>query len=388
MEFPHRLLKFLFSADKIQEAAEGHSVCIHTTQAADLPGLIASAADHPRKKDILTSGSQNSLTSGMARVIRPKQGKGVNNMSGIFTSVEQLIGNTPLLELAHIAGHPGARILAKLEYLNPAGSAKDRIGLSMLNEAEADGRLKPGGTVIEPTSGNTGIGLAMVGVTRGYRVIIVMPDSMSVERRLLMTAYGAELVLTDGALGMKGAIEKAKELAAGIPGSFIPDQFSNPDNPLAHYLGTGPEIWRDTGGHVDFFVAGVGTGGTITGTGRYLKEKNPDVKIVAVEPAASAVLSGKTAGPHGLQGIGAGFVPDALDTEIYDRVIPVTDEEAYAAGRLLARKEGILTGITSGAALHAAMLLASEPDNAGKTIVTLLPDTGDRYLSTPMYQEG
>ena len=310
-------------------------------------------------------------------------------MSRIFTSAEQLIGNTPLLELTHVGMNrqPGVRILAKLEYLNPAGSAKDRVGLSMLNEAEADGRLKPGGTVIEPTSGNTGIGLAMVGVTRGYRVIIVMPDSMSAERRLLMTAYGAELVLTDGALGMKGAIGKAKELAAEIPGSFIPDQFSNPANPLAHYRTTGPEIWRDTDGRVDFFVAGVGTGGTITGTGRYLKEKDPRIQVVGVEPASSAVLSGKPAGPHGLQGIGAGFVPDALDTSVYDRIIPVTDKEAYTAGRLLARREGILTGITSGAALHAAMLLASEPGNAGKTIVVLLPDTGDRYLSTPMYRE-
>lgn len=311
-------------------------------------------------------------------------------MSCIYTSVEQLIGNTPLLELTHLgeSRHLGAKILAKLEALNPAGSVKDRVALSMLNEAEADGKLKPGGTVIEPTSGNTGIGLAMVGVTRGYRVIIVMPDSMSMERRLLMTAYGAELVLTDGALGMKGAIEKAKELAAAIPGSFIPDQFSNPANSLAHYRTTGPEIWRDANGRIDYFVAGAGTGGTITGVGRYLKEMDPSVRIVAVEPASSAVLSGKAAGPHGLQGIGAGFVPDVLDTGVYDRIIPVTEDEAYAAGRLLAVKEGILAGITSGAALHAAMLLASEPGNTGKTIVVLLPDTGDRYLSTPMYREG
>lgn len=309
-------------------------------------------------------------------------------MSRIFTSVEQLIGHTPLVELTRLQASEKlrARVLAKLEYLNPAGSAKDRVGLSMLDEAEASGRLQPGGTVIEPTSGNTGIGLAMVGVTRGYRVIIVMPDSMSMERRKLMTAYGAELVLTPGSLGMQGAIAKAEELAAGIPGSFIPGQFVNPANPLAHYRGTGPEIWADTDGLVDVFVAGVGTGGTISGTGRYLKEKKPSLTVVGVEPASSAVLSGGPAGPHGLQGIGAGFIPEALDTTVYDRVLPVTEEEAYAAGRLLARKEGILTGITSGAALHAAMLLAREEAFAGKTIVALLPDTGDRYLSTPMYE--
>ena len=310
-------------------------------------------------------------------------------MSRIYTSVQQLIGATPLLELCNLEKEEklAARVLAKLEYFNPAGSAKDRVALAMILDAEEKGILKPGSTIIEPTSGNTGIGLAAVGTARGYRTIIVMPDSMSRERQLLMGAYGAELVLTPGALGMTGAIAKAEELAKEIPGSFIPDQFGNPANAIAHYRTTGPEIWADTDGNVDIFVAGVGTGGTITGTGRYLKEQRPDVRIVAVEPADSPLLSGGKAGPHGLQGIGANFVPKVLDTGIYDEIIPVTTEAAYAAGRKLGRAEGVLVGISSGAALHAALELAKREENAGKTIVVLLPDTGDRYLSTPMFAE-
>ncbi len=310
-------------------------------------------------------------------------------MSRVYTSVEQLIGHTPLLELTHIEKELGleAKVIAKLEYLNPAGSAKDRVGLAMINDAEASGKLKPGAVIIEPTSGNTGIGLACVGVTRGYRVIIVMPDSMSMERRLLMKAYGAELVLTDGAKGMTGAIEKAEELSRDIPGSFIPGQFDNPANPAAHKATTGPEIWEDLDGRVDIFVAGVGTGGTLTGTGAYLKEKNPAVKVVAVEPADSPLLSGGKAGPHELQGIGANFIPSVLDTGIYDEVIPVTSEEAFTAGRALGKKEGILGGITSGAAVWAAVQLAKRPENRGKNIVALLPDTGDRYLSSKMFAE-
>ena len=310
-------------------------------------------------------------------------------MSQIYTSAEQLIGNTPLLELRQLeATHAlSARLLAKLEYLNPAGSSKDRVARSMLDDAEAKGLLKPGSVIIEPTSGNTGIGLACVAASRGYRVIIVMPDTMSLERRQIMKAYGAELVLSDGSKGMAAAIELAEELARANPGSFIPGQFVNPANPAAHYSTTGPEIWRDTDGQVDLFVAGVGTGGTITGTGRYLKEQNPAIRVVGVEPATSAVLSGGVPGPHGLQGIGAGFIPEALDTTVYDEIITVTDEAAYAAGRELGRREGLLVGISSGAALWAACELAKRPENAGKNIVVLLPDTGDRYLSTPMFAD-
>ena len=310
-------------------------------------------------------------------------------MAKIYKSAAELIGNTPLLELQAIEGSQqlSARLLAKLEYLNPAGSAKDRIALAMIEDAEQKGLLKAGSVIIEPTSGNTGIGLACVAAARGYRTIIVMPDSMSKERQLLMSAYGAELVLTPGAEGMQGAVEKANTLAEEIPGSFIPDQFANPANPQAHRLTTGPEIWRDTDGDVDIFVAGVGTGGTITGVGEYLKERNPNVQIVAVEPAGSPLLSKGIAGKHGLQGIGANFVPKALNTEIYDKIIPVTEAEAFAAGRLLGRREGILAGISSGAALHAAIVLAKQPENQGKTIVVLLPDTGDRYLSTPLFDE-
>ena len=306
-------------------------------------------------------------------------------MSNIYTSAQQLIGATPLLELTGIAKEYdlSAKLYAKLEFLNPAGSVKDRVALAMIRDAESRGLLKPGATIIEPTSGNTGIGLAAVAATRGYKAIIVMPDSMSMERRLLMTAYGAELVLTPGALGMQGAIDEAQRLAKETPGSFIPDQFNNPANATAHYETTGPEIWDDTDGTVDIFVAGVGTGGTITGTGRYLKEQNPNIRVIAVEPASSPLLSGGQAGPHGLQGIGANFIPTVLDQTVYDRVIPVTEEQAYAAGRLLGRKEGILVGISSGAALHAAIEIAKE--NPGKNIVVLLPDTGDRYLSTPMF---
>lgn len=310
-------------------------------------------------------------------------------MSKIYSSVEELIGGTPLLELGHLQQDAGlhARLLAKLEYLNPAGSAKDRVAKAMLDDAEARGLLQPDSVIIEPTSGNTGIGLAAVAAGRGYRTIIVMPDTMSMERRLLMTAYGAELVLTPGAKGMAGSIEKAEELAKELPHAFIPGQFDNPANAAAHRATTGPEIWADTDGQVDIFVAGVGTGGTITGVGEYLKEKNPQVKVVAVEPASSPLLSKGTAGPHGLQGIGANFVPKVLNTEIYDEIIPVTETDAYAAGRLIGRREGVLVGISSGAALWAAMELAKRPENTGKTIVVLLPDTGDRYLSTPMFQE-
>ena len=309
-------------------------------------------------------------------------------MSRIYTSADQLIGNTPLLELTHLAKQEGlkARILAKLECFNPAGSAKDRVALNMILDAEEKGMLKPGATIIEPTSGNTGIGLAAVATVRGYKTIIVMPDSMSAERQILMGAYGAELVLTPGAEGMTGAIAKAEELAAAIPGSFIPDQFGNRANAEAHYKSTGPEIWADTDGQVDIFVACVGTGGTVTGTGRYLKEQNPAVKVVAVEPAESPLLSGGTAAPHGIQGIGANFIPKVLDTGVYDQVVTVTTGEAYETGRLLGKTEGILCGISSGASLRAAMELAKLPENEGKTIVALLPDTGDRYLSTPMFR--
>ncbi len=310
-------------------------------------------------------------------------------MPSIYTSVDQLIGNTPLLELTHIEKQCGltARLLAKLEYLNPAGSVKDRVALAMINDAEAAGTLTPDSVIIEPTSGNTGIGLAAVAAARGYRMILVMPDTMSVERRLLAAAYGAEVVLTEGKNGMAGAIAKAEELATTLPHSFLAGQFVNPSNPAAHRATTGPEIWRDTDGAVDVFVAGVGTGGTITGTGEYLKSQNPSVQIVAVEPADSPVLSGGKAGPHGLQGIGAGFVPEVLNTAAYDTVVPVTTEEAYAAARLLGRCEGVLVGISSGAALHAAITLAKQPAYANKTIVVLLPDTGDRYLSTPLFAE-
>lgn len=310
-------------------------------------------------------------------------------MAHIYTSAHQLIGHTPLLELTHIEEKLGlkAKILAKLELFNPAGSVKDRVALTMIEDAEASGALKPDSVIIEPTSGNTGIGLAAVAAARGYRMIVVMPDSMSMERRLLMTAYGAELVLTPGAKGMAEAIAKADELAAEIPNSFIPGQFVNPSNPKAHRESTGPEIYDDTDGNVDIFVAGVGTGGTITGVGEYLKSRNPAVQVVAVEPSDSPVLSGGQAGPHKLQGIGAGFVPEVLNTSVYDEVFPVTSEEAYAGGQLMGRSEGVLVGISSGAALHAAIEVAKRPENEGKTIVVLLPDTGDRYLSTPMFTE-
>ena len=310
-------------------------------------------------------------------------------MANIYTSADQLIGKTPLLELTQIEKSEGlnAKILAKLEYFNPAGSVKDRIAKAMIDDAEAKGILKAGSTIIEPTSGNTGIGLASVAAARGYRIIIVMPETMSVERRQLMKAYGAELVLTEGAKGMKGAIAKAEELAKEIPGSFIPGQFVNPANPEVHERTTGPEIWEDTDGKVDIFVAGVGTGGTITGTGRYLKKQNPDMKVVAVEPASSPVLSQGKAGSHKIQGIGAGFVPDVLDTKIYDEIISVENDDAFAAGKLVGKKEGVLVGISSGAAIWAAIELAKRPENAGKTIVALLPDTGDRYLSTPLFAD-
>ena len=310
-------------------------------------------------------------------------------MSRIYTSADQLIGRTPLLEVKHIEKEEGlkATVLVKLEYLNPAGSVKDRIAKAMIDDAEEKGLLKPGSVIIEPTSGNTGIGLASVAAARGYRIIIVMPETMSVERRQLMKAYGAELVLTEGAKGMKGAIAKAEELSREIPGAFIPGQFVNPANPAAHKATTGPEIWQDTDGKVDIFVAGVGTGGTVTGVGEYLKEQNPNVKVVAVEPASSPVLSEGKAGSHMIQGIGAGFIPDVLNTAVYDEIIPVTNENALSTGRRMGRSEGVLVGISSGAALWAALELAKRPENAGKTIVALLPDTGDRYLSTALFAE-
>ena len=310
-------------------------------------------------------------------------------MSKIYTSADQLIGKTPLLELTHIEKKYGlkAKVLAKLEYFNPAGSVKDRIARKMLDDAEATGKLTPDSVIIEPTSGNTGIGLASVAAARGYRIIIVMPETMSVERRQLMKAYGAELVLTEGAKGMKDAIAKADELAKEIPNSFVPGQFVNPSNPKAHYETTGPEIFEDTDGEVDIFVAGVGTGGTITGVGEYLKDKKPGVKVVAVEPETSAVLSTGVAGAHKIQGIGAGFVPDVLDTKVYDEIIPVSNEAAFETGKLIGKSEGVLVGISSGAAAYAAIELAKRPENEGKTIVVLLPDTGDRYLSTPLFQD-
>ena len=310
-------------------------------------------------------------------------------MSKVYTSADQLVGKTPLLELVHIekAEELEARVLGKLEYFNPAGSVKDRIAKAMIDDAEQKGLLKDGSVIIEPTSGNTGIGLASVAAARGYRIIIVMPETMSVERRQLMKAYGAELVLTEGAKGMKGAIAKADELAKEIPGSFIPRQFVNPANPAVHKATTGPEIWEDTDGKVDIFVAGVGTGGTVTGVGEYLKSQNPNVKVVAVEPASSPVLSKGVAGSHKIQGIGAGFVPDVLDTKVYDEIIPVENEDAFATGKLIGKKEGVLVGISSGAAVWAAIQLAKRPENKGKTIVALLPDTGDRYLSTPLFAD-
>ena len=310
-------------------------------------------------------------------------------MSKIYTSADQLIGHTPLLELTHIEKEYGlkAKLVAKVESFNPAGSVKDRVALAMIDDAEASGKLKPGSVIIEPTSGNTGIGLASVAAARGYRTIIVMPDTMSVERRQLMKAYGAELVLSEGSKGMKGAIERANELAAEIPNSFIPGQFVNPANPKAHFTTTGPEIWEDTDGAVDFFIAGVGTGGTVTGVGEYLKSQNSAVKVVAVEPAGSPVLSTGKAGPHKIQGIGAGFVPAVLNTKVYDEIIPVTNEDAFATGKLLGRREGILAGISSGAALYAAIEIAKRPGSEGKTVVVLLPDTGDRYLSTPLFAD-
>ena len=309
-------------------------------------------------------------------------------MAKIYKNIEELIGKTPLLELTHLEEihNLDARVLAKVEFLNPGGSAKDRVAKKMVEDAEAKGILKAGATIIEPTSGNTGIGLAVMAAARGYRAIIVMPDSMSMERRLLMSAFGAELVLTEGAKGMAGAIAKAEELAKEIPGAFIPGQFDNPANPQAHYESTGPEIYEDTDGKVDIFVAGIGTGGTITGVGRYLREKNPDVQIIGVEPASSPRLTEGRSGSHGLQGIGANFVPSILDTKLYNEIIPVKEEEAYAAGRAVAQKEGLLVGISSGAAIHAALEVAKRPENKGKNIVVLLPDTGDRYLSTPMFQ--
>ena len=312
-----------------------------------------------------------------------------SSMAKIYTSAAQLIGNTPLLECTALekALQLPARLLVKLEFLNPGGSVKDRVALAMIEDAEAKGKLTPGATIIEPTSGNTGLGLACVAASRGYRTIIVMPDSMSMERRLLMAAFGAELVLTPGSEGMTGAIKKAEELSAAIPGSFIPGQFDNPVNPQAHWDTTGPEIWRDADGEIDFFVAGIGTGGTITGTGRYLKKENPNIQVIGVEPAASPLLTRGLAGPHGLQGIGANFVPSILDRSVLDAVVPVTEDEAYAAARMLGKQEGLVVGISSGAALHAALEIAKKEENRGKTVVALLPDTGDRYLSTPLFSE-
>ena len=309
-------------------------------------------------------------------------------MSAIYKNITELIGRTPLLETVNIERDKNlkAKVLVKLEYFNPAGSVKDRVALNMIEEAEKSGKIGPGAVIIEPTSGNTGIGLAAVAASKGYKAVFVMPETMSIERRKLLLGYGAEIVLTEGAKGMKGAIEKASELEKELDNAIVLGQFVNEANPKAHYRTTGPEIWEDTDGHVDLFVAGVGTGGTVTGTGTYLKEKNPDLKVIAVEPKKSPVLSGGQPGPHGLQGIGAGFVPDVLDTEIYDEIIPVEEEDAYAASRLLAHREGILTGITSGAALHAALLEAEKPENEGKVIVALLPDTGERYLSTPLFE--
>lgn len=307
----------------------------------------------------------------------------------VYKAISDLIGNTPLVELTHIEEKEGldSRVVAKVEFFNPAGSVKDRIAKKMIEDAEKAGKIKPGATLIEPTSGNTGIGIASVAAAKGYKAIMTMPETMSVERRNLLKAYGAKVVLTDGKTGMKGAIAKAKELAATIPNSFIPSQFENPSNPQAHYESTGPEIWKDTEGKVDIFVAGVGTGGTVSGTGKYLKDQNPNVKVIAVEPATSPVLSQGYAGPHGIQGIGAGFVPNTLDTSVYDEVFTVTNEQAYETGRLIAHNEGMLVGISSGAAIYAAIQIAKRPENKGKTIVVLLPDTGERYLSTPMFAE-
>ncbi len=307
----------------------------------------------------------------------------------VYKAISDLIGNTPLVELTHIEEKEGldSRVVAKVEFFNPAGSVKDRIAKKMIEDAEKAGKIKPGATLIEPTSGNTGIGIASVAAAKGYKAIMTMPETMSVERRNLLKAYGAKVVLTDGKTGMKGAIAKAKELAATIPNSFIPSQFENPSNPQAHYESTGPEIWKDTEGKVDIFVAGVGTGGTVSGTGKYLKDQNPNVKVIAVEPATSPVLSQGYAGPHGIQGIGAGFVPNTLDTSVYDEVFTVTNEQAYETGRLIAHNEGMLVGISSGAATYAAIQIAKHPENKGKTIVVLLPDTGERYLSTPMFAE-